>query len=81
MKNLAFVFTGILALIGINTLIITIIINRVLPKIGYAAYQISPQGTYSESFYKINFTGVYIFAAFLSLIGISTCIYLYKNRE
>lgn len=68
MNKIGFVFSGIFTVIGIVTLLITGITNKIMPKIGRVAFQAAMKGSYSPDEYTINF-GAINFFAFLFIIG------------
>lgn len=81
MNKIGFVFSGISIFTGVVTILITRIINLVMPKIGRAAYQSAAAGSYSPNDYFINFRGVVAFSIFLILIGLVFAIKFYVNEK
>ncbi|MDI3477949.1 MAG: hypothetical protein PWQ59_1474 [Thermoanaerobacterium sp.] len=80
MNKIGFTFSGILVIIGVITLLITKIINLVMPKIGRVAFQAAMAGSYNPSEYYINFFGVNAIAICLIIIGIVFGYKLYKSE-
>lgn len=76
MKKIGFIFSNLSILLGVITLIITSILNEVMPKLGYLVFQAST-GSYSESSYKMNFYLVNFVAIVLILVGIIVSIRMY----
>lgn len=81
MNKIGFAFSGIFVIIGVLTLLITKIINLVMPKIGQAAFQAAMAGSYSPSDYYINFLGVNFIAICMIIIGIVFGFRFYKSEK
>ena len=80
MNKIAFAFSGIFVITGVVTLLITTIINLVMPKIGRVAFQAAMAGSYSPNEYHINFLGVNFVAICLIIIGIVFGYKFYKSE-
>ncbi|MTI70532.1 MAG: hypothetical protein FH751_09810 [Firmicutes bacterium] len=80
MNKIGFTFSGVFVITGVITLIITKIINLVMPKIGLVAFQARMAGSYSPKEYHINFLGVNFIAICLIVLGI-VFGYLFYKRE
>jgi hypothetical protein len=81
MNKAGFVFSWILSIIGIITLIKTTIINLAMPKLGQLAFQIAMKGSYSPNEYYINFKGVNIIAVLLIIAGLLLGYVFYKREN
>lgn len=83
MKKIGFIFSNLSILLGAITLIVTSILNEVMPKLGYVAFQTVTSGNYSESYYKMNFSFVNFLAIVLIIVGsvISIKMYLTSNNK
>lgn len=79
MKKIAFLFSCLTIVLGIITIIITSILNKVMPKLGYIAFQAAAAGSYSEDFYKINFTFVNFLAVAMIIGGTAISIKMYLS--
>lgn len=79
MDKVLFLFCNIAILIGISILFVTSILNKVLPVLGYAAYQAAAAGSYSPDDYVVNFIIINLFAILLILAGLIVGYRLYKN--
>lgn len=77
MNKIIFVLSGVLAITGIVTFIVTSILKVLLPKLGYIAYQVTGSVPYSESSYNLNFSSLNILSIILIIIGVVFCIYAY----
>lgn len=53
--------------------------NKVLPTLGYVAYQATAAGSYSPSDYVMNFIVINLFAILLIIIGLVTGYKIYKT--
>ena len=58
MNKAGFVLSGIGAIVGITTLIVTRIIQLVMPMLGRVAFQAAMKGSYNPDNYYINFNCV-----------------------
>jgi len=81
MNKIGFIFAGIFTVTGVNTLLLTSIINLVMPKIGRVAFQIAAAGSYSPNDYHIDFIFVNIAAIVLVGFGILLGIKYYRKEE
>ncbi|MGD6845386.1 hypothetical protein ACQCVH_23160 [Bacillus infantis] len=79
MNKVLFFFSNLIVVIGICVLFTTSILNKVLPMLGYAAYQAAAAGGYSPSDYVMNFIVINLFAILLILIGVITGYKIYKK--
>ena len=79
----AFVFGCLSALLGAVTLIVTSILNQVMPKLGYVAFQAAAAGSYTESLYRMNF-GFANFLGFVLIVAgsfVSIKMYLTSDKK
>lgn len=74
-------FTNALVLIGICTLLLTKIINLVLPKIGYVAYQAAATGEYTASNYLIDFRITNLVSILLIIVGLGIGHIVYRKEQ
>lgn len=83
MKKIVFIFSCLFILLGTITLITTSILNEVMPKLGYVAYQAAAAGSYGEVIYKMNFHFVNLLAVAMIIGGsvMSIKIYLSSNNK
>jgi len=58
MNKIGFTFSGVFIITGVITLIITRIINLVMPKFGRVAFQARMAGSYNPNEYHVNFFGL-----------------------
>lgn len=70
MKKIGFIGSIVSILLGAVTLIATTIINEVMPKVGYLAFQKLLSGTYSPSDYVMNFSYTNTVAIILIVVGL-----------
>ena len=68
MKKIAFVFSCLFILLGLITIITTSILNELIPKLGYMAFQAAAAGSYSPDSYEMQFSC----ANFLAFIMIAS---------
>ena len=80
MKTACFVLSGVLALLGLATLITTGILNRVLPKLGRVAYQSAAAGSYTPTDYLMDFRVINILAICMIAVGLAAAAYIYKKN-
>lgn len=81
MNKICFALSCILFITGVVTLQTTAIINRVMPKIGLAAFQAAMAGSYNPNDYHINFLGVNSAAICLIIIGIVLGYRIYTSEK
>lgn len=81
MNKIAFALSGVLTLISIVVLFLTNIITLVLPKLGYVAFQAVAAGSYSESAYKVDFTGINTGAIILVILSLLSCVYFFIKES
>lgn len=81
MKKIAFVFSCLSALTGLVVIIITSILNKVMPKLGRVAFQAAAAGSYSEANYKMNFILINVIAVVMIIIGIVFSVRMYKQSD
>lgn len=79
MNKILFFFSNLIAVIGICILFTTSILNKVMPILGFAAYQAAAAGGYSSSDYVMNFMIINLFAILLIIIGVVFGYKVYKN--
>jgi len=80
MNKIGFVFSGIIIVLGISTLLGTTVLNLVVPKMGRIAFQAAANGSYTSSVYQIDFTGVN--ASAVGLIAGGTVLgYIFYKQE
>lgn len=80
MNKIGFVFAGILIIMGISTLLVTTVLNLVVPKMGRIAFQAAAAGSYTPNIYHINFTGVNVSAVGL-IVGGTVLGYIFYKQE
>ncbi len=83
MNKIGFFLSGIFSILGIWLYVMTRFINLILPKIGYAAFQVAKKGSYSSANYVINFSMINKIAAGITIIGIilSLIFYIAELKE
>ena len=79
MNKVLFFFCNLIVFAGILILFTTSILNKVLPTLGYVAYQATAAGSYSPSNYVMNFIVINLFAILLIIIGLVTGYKIYKT--
>lgn len=79
MNKTLFLFCNLIAVIGVCILFTTSVLNKVLPILGYAAYQAAAAGSYSPSDYVMNFIVINLFAILLIIIGGVAGYKIYKK--
>lgn len=79
MNKVLFFFSNLIVFAGILILFTTSILNKVLPKLGYVAYQAAAAGSYSSSDYVMNFIAINLFAILLIIIGLVSGYKIYKT--
>lgn len=82
-NRLAFAFSGLFTLMGIWLYMLLEIINRILPKLGLAAFQVARNGSYSPEEYLVDFSSVAWIppAMIISGLILSVIFYLLGRRE
>lgn len=84
MKKTAFIFSCLFIVLGIITMIITSILNEVIPKLGYVAFQAAARGEYSPTSYKMNFSFANFLASVMIIAGIigiiNIFIHVHRNK-
>lgn len=78
MNKILFFSCNLIAVIGVCVLFTTGILNKVMPMLGFAAYQAAAAGGYSPSDYVMNFIVINLFAILLILIGVVAGYKIYK---
>ncbi|GIP18160.1 hypothetical protein J40TS1_38020 [Paenibacillus montaniterrae] len=78
MKNIKFKFSLIFIILGICIITISKIVEEIVPKLGFAAYQSAAAGSFSHEDYYVNLTLNYWIGALCILSGI---IYLIKSSN
>ena len=81
MNRVKFIMSGVLACIGVCTLITTNIIRKVLPVMGRIAYQAAAAGSYNPTNYQVRFAGANLVALVLVALGIIGCIVFWGKAE
>jgi len=79
LKETGFLLSGLFAVIGVVTLLLTRIIQLVVPMLGRVAFQAAMKGSFNPRDYYIDFTGLQFAAGGLILFGIIVCYILYKQ--
>ncbi|MEK4713313.1 hypothetical protein [Sporosarcina sp. FSL K6-5500] len=79
MNKILFFFCNLIAVIGVSILFTTSILNKVMPMLGFAAYQAAAAGGYSPSDYVMNFIVINLFAILLIIIGVVAGYKIYKK--
>ena len=77
MNKIGFFLSGILIIFGLLVYVMTRIINLVLPKIGYAAFQVAKGGQYTPGNYIIDFSMIRTMTAGIVAIGVILSIVFY----
>lgn len=70
MKKIGFAFSCISILMGITTVIVTSILNEIMPKMGRVAFQTVTSGSYSPSVYLMDFTFANVLSVIMIIVGI-----------
>ncbi|WP_339241830.1 hypothetical protein MKX40_12135 [Paenibacillus sp. FSL R5-0517] len=78
MKHLQSIFSLLFIMLGIVIITISKIIEEVIPKLGYAAFQSAAAGSYTPSDYQVNFELNYWIGAICILGGV-ICIVARMN--
>lgn len=81
MKVAGYIIGSLEILSGLITIIVTSIIKEIMPKAGYAAYQMGGVGGYSELHYELDFILPNSLALLLVTIGFGTIIYFCWNKK
>jgi len=81
LKKIGFIFSNLYILLGAITLIITSILNEVMPKLGRVAFETVASGNFSESYYKMNFSFVNFLAIVLIIAGSTISIRMYLSSH
>ncbi len=77
MNKIGFLISGILAIMGVYLYTLGKIINLVMPKIGYLAFQMARSGSYNPEKYIIDFTEVYWVALGMVIAGVILSLIFY----
>ncbi|WP_339260597.1 hypothetical protein MKY85_11965 [Paenibacillus sp. FSL R5-0749] len=78
MKHLQSIFSLLFIMLGIVIITISKMIEEVIPKLGYAAFQSAAAGSYTPSDYQVNFELNYWIGAICILGGV-ICIVARMN--
>ncbi|CAM4475394.1 hypothetical protein [Paenibacillus xylanexedens] len=70
MKHIHIIFSLLFIMLGIVIITISKMIEEVIPKLGYAAFQSAAAGSYTPSDYQVNFALNYWIAAICILGGV-----------
>ncbi|WFR61698.1 hypothetical protein P9222_25430 [Paenibacillus amylolyticus] len=70
MKHVHIIFSWLFIMLGIVIITISKMIEEVIPKLGYAAFQSAAAGSYTPSDYQVNFELNYWIGAICILGGI-----------
>lgn len=81
MNQLMLRFSNTVVVIGICTLILTKVINLILPKLGYMAFQAAAVGSYSSTNYLVDFKSVDITAIILIIVGLGIGHIVYRKEQ
>ena len=81
MKKTGFVMSCISTLLGAMTIIVTTVLNELIPKIGYAMYQSAAAGSYSQESYIMDFSFANLIAAVLIVGGLILGTYCFKSEK
>jgi len=77
MKKTGFVAACISVLLGACTLITTSMLNAIMPKIGYIAYQAADAGSYLAEWYVMDFALPNIIAIVMIIVGVLFGMYCF----
>lgn len=77
MRKIAFVFSCLSIFIGTIVIIVTSILNEIMPKLGYIVFQASSSGSYDPNWYKMNFSLPNIIAVIMIIVGILASLKIY----
>ncbi len=78
MKHLQSVFSLLFIILGIVIITISKVIEEVIPKLGYAAFQSAAAGSYTPSDYQVNFELNYWIGS-MCLLGGVICLLARMN--
>jgi len=81
MNKIAFLLSGLLGLLGLITIVTTRIIAKIMPAIGYAAFQQAAAGSFNAQNYYINFREVNLMAIISMVISILLMITFYMKEK
>ncbi|MCF8008466.1 MAG: hypothetical protein K9K32_01760 [Halanaerobiales bacterium] len=81
MNKIGFLFSGIISLIGLITIILTKVVQLVMPYIGRAAFQAAAAGIYIPENYNINFSFIQNSSIFLIILGIVLSMFFYRSES
>jgi hypothetical protein len=70
MKKIVLIFSCLSVLTGAIIIIITSILNQLMPRLGYMAFQAAGAGSYSSDVYKMNFGFTNFVAVIMIITGI-----------
>ncbi|MCP1183741.1 hypothetical protein [Paenibacillus sp. 1781tsa1] len=78
MKHLQSIFSLLFIMLGIVIITISKMIEEVIPKLGYAAFQSAAAGSYTPSDYQVNFELNYWIGA-ICILGGMICLLTRMN--
>lgn len=78
MKKISLVFSCLSILAGAIVIILTSILNQVMPKLGYIAFQ-AHGGSYSPGTYEMDFTVPNVIAVALIILGIIITVRIFTQ--
>jgi len=81
MKKTGFAMGCISTLLGAITIIITSVLNELIPKIGFAMYQSAAAGSYSQESYMMNFAFANVISAILIVGGLALGAYCFMSEK
>lgn len=81
MNKIGFLLSGIISLIGLVTMILTKVVQLVMPYIGRAAFQAAAAGSYNPAHYNINFSFIQNSSIFLIILGIVLSVFFYRSES
>lgn len=80
-NKLGFVFSGSMVLIGLVAILLTGIVNEVMPIVGRIAFQTVASGQFNPIWYLADFSGVTIIAVLAIVFGLGGIAWFYRKEE
>lgn len=78
MNKIAFFLSGLIGIIGLLIILVTEIIQSVMPFLGRVAFQTAASGSYTPADYYIDFSILQYFSFFLIILSIIVSILCYR---
>ena len=81
MNKIAFVFSNLLTLFGLISLVLRNLIQQLLPKIGFMIFKVSAPSSYTPTSYQVDLQVMNIIGILSLVFGIVLSIFFYLKEQ